>query len=216
MGTSKSNKQAVSDRIGGNFSRIPQRIIKVWPPGESRMEEIEIKFAVKDTKTVTERLRKLGFRIAIGRHREKNYLFDDASGNLQKTGKLLRVRKTPSSQTVTFKGPILATSKLKHREEIECRIENADTMIRILEEVGFKVRTEYSKYRTVFEKEGFNISVDETEAGNYLEVEGPSDEAITRLATELGYSEQDFVRRTYADLIAEKRRVPGGNKKESS
>ena len=169
------------------------------------MEEIEIKFVVKDTKAVTEKLRKLGFRIEVGRHREKNYLFDDGSGNLQKLGKLLRVRKTPSSQTVTYKGPILATSKLKHREEIECRIENADTMIRILEEVGFKVRTEYSKYRTVFEKEGFNISLDETEAGNYLEVEGPSDEEITNLGTQLGYSEQDFVRRTYAELIGDRR-----------
>src|SRR5438093_11549452 len=126
------------------------------------MEEIEIKFAVNDTKSVTEKLRKLGFRIAVGRHREKNYLFDDGSERLQNSGKLLRVRKTPSSQTVTFKGPILASSKLKHREEIECRIESADTMIRILEEVGFKVRTEYSKYRTVFEKEGFNIYLDET------------------------------------------------------
>src|SRR5262249_15920086 len=140
----------------------------------------------------------------------------DAWGNLQKAGKLLRVRKTPSSQTVTYKGPILATSKLKHRDEIDCRIEKADTMIRILEESGFKVRTEYSKYRTVFEKQDFNISLDETEAGNYLEVEGPSDEAITRLGIELGYSEQDFVRRTYAELIAEKRGVPGANKKELS
>ena len=74
-----------------------------------------------------------------------------------------------------------------------------------LEEVGFKVRTEYSKYRTVFEKEGFHISLDETEAGNYLEVEGPSDEDITKLGKKLGYSEQDFVRRTYAELIGEKR-----------
>jgi predicted adenylyl cyclase CyaB len=169
------------------------------------MEEIEIKFVVKDTKTITEKLRKLGFRIAVGRHREKNYLFDDEAGSLQKAGKLLRVRKTPSSQTVTYKGPISATSKLKHREEIECRIENADTVIRILQEVGFGVRTEYSKYRTVFEKEGFNISLDETEAGNYLEVEGPSDEDITKLGEKLGYSEQDFVRRTYAELIGERR-----------
>jgi len=180
------------------------------------MEEIEIKFVVKDTKAVTEKLRKLGFRIAIGRHREKNYLFDDGSGNLQSACKLLRVRKTPSSQTVTFKGPILATSKLKHREEIECRIENADTMIRILEEIGFKVRTEYSKYRTVFEKDGFNISLDETEAGNYLEVEGPSDEEITRLGSKLGYSEQDFVRRTYAELIGARRELPSAQKKEPS
>lgn len=169
------------------------------------MEEIEIKFVVKDTKVITEKLRKLGFRIAVGRHREKNYLFDDGSGSLQKAGKLLRVRKTPSAQTITYKGPILPTSKLKHREEIECRIDDANVLMRIFEEVGFKVGTEYSKYRTVFEKEGFQISLDETEAGNYLEVEGPSDEEITKLAEKLGYSERDFVRRTYADLIGERR-----------
>ena len=178
------------------------------------MEEIEIKFAVKDTKATTEKLRKLGFRIAVGRHRERNYLFDDGTGNLQSAGKLLRVRKTPSSQTVTYKGPILATSKLKHREEIECRVENAEIMIRILEEAGFKVRTEYSKYRTVFEKEGFNVSLDETEAGNYLEVEGPSDEEITKLGSQLGYSEEDFVRRTYAELIGDRREAPGAKTKE--
>ena len=169
------------------------------------MEEIEIKFAVKDMKAITEKLRKMGFRVAVGRHREKNYLFDDPAGSLQKAGKLLRVRKTPSSQTVTYKGPILAASKLKHREEIECRIEDADVLMRILQEAGFGIRTEYSKYRTVFEKDNFNISLDETEAGNYLEVEGPSDEEITKLGEKLGYSERDFVRRTYAELIGEKR-----------
>ena len=152
------------------------------------MEEIEIKFVVKDTKIVSEKLRKLGFRVAVGRHHEKNYLLDDASGALQKSGKLLRIRKTPSAQTVTYKGPISPKSKLKHREEIECRVENADVLMRILEEAGFKVRTEYSKYRTVFEKEGLSISLDETEAGNYLEVEGPSDEEITKLGEKLGYS----------------------------
>ena len=180
------------------------------------MEEIEIKFVVKDAKAVTDKLRKLGFRIAVGRHREKNYLLDDDAAHLQNAGRLLRVRKTPSNQTVTYKGPILATSKLKHREEIECRIENADTMLRILGEAGFKVRTEYSKYRTVFEKEGFNISLDETEAGTYLEVEGPSDEEITKLGAELGYSEQDFVRQTYAELIGDRRGAPGAETKEQS
>ena len=171
------------------------------------MEEIEIKFAVKDTRSVTEKLRKLGFRIAIGRHREKNYLFDDPAGILQKSGKLLRIRKTPSSQTITYKGPISTKSKLKRREEIECRIEQADVLMHILQEIGFGIRTEYSKYRTVFEKEGFHISLDETEAGNYLEVEGPSEEGVTKIGEKLGYSEKDFVRRTYAELIGEKRSV---------
>ena len=180
------------------------------------MEEIEIKFAVKDTEEITQKLHKLGFRIAVARHLEKNYMFDNAAGNLQAAGKLLRVRHTPSTPTVTFKGPILATSKLKHREEIECRVEDAETMIRILEEVGFKVRAQYSKYRTVFQKESFNISLDETEAGNYMEVEGPSDVEITELGMKLGYSEQDFVRQTYAELIGEKRRADENAGRKSS
>ena len=169
------------------------------------MEEIEIKFQVKETHTTTEKLRKLGFRIVVGRHREKNFLFDEPSEKLRGQGKLLRVRQTPSGQTVTYKGPISAASKLKHREELECRIDDAEMLIRIFREVGFTVSTEYSKYRTVFEKEGFSISLDETEAGNYLEVEGPSDEEVTKLGEKLGYSEQDFIRRTYAELIAERR-----------
>lgn len=169
------------------------------------MEEIEIKFLVKDSQSVTEKLRKLGFRIAAGRHREKNYLFDDPSGSLQKQGKLLRVRQTPSAQTITYKGPISPGSKLKHREEIETRIDDTEMFLRIFREIGFSVSTEYSKYRTVFEKDGFTVSLDETEAGNYLEVEGPSDEEITKLAEKLGYSEADFIRQTYAELIGERR-----------
>lgn len=97
------------------------------------MEEIEVKFPVKETGTVTEKLSKLGFRIAVGRHYEQSYLFDDAAGNLKSAGKLLRVRDTPSTKTITFKGPISADSKLKRREEIECPIESSETMMRILE-----------------------------------------------------------------------------------
>jgi adenylate cyclase class IV len=58
--------------------------------------------------------------------------------------------------------------------------------------------------------------MDETEAGNYLEVEGPSDEAITKLGAKLGYSEKDFIRRTYAELIRDRRGAPAANKKEQS
>jgi predicted adenylyl cyclase CyaB len=169
------------------------------------MQEIEIKLPVRDTKALTAKLRRLGFRIAVGRHREKNYLFDDPSGSLRGQGKLLRVRKTPSAQTITYKGPILPGSKLKQREEIETRIDDPEVFFRILREIGFDVTTEYSKYRTVFEKDGFTASLDETEAGNYLEVEGPSDEEITGLAGKLGYSEADFIRQTYSELIGKRR-----------
>ena len=60
------------------------------------------------------------------------------------------------------------------------------------------------------------MSVDETEAGDYLEIEGPSEGEIITLGATLGYSEQDFVRRTYADLIGEKRRAGEANGRELS
>src|SRR5947199_8740879 len=150
------------------------------------MEEIEIKFAVKDTKNITEKLGKLGFGVTVGRHLEKNYLLDDHDGNLQKAGTVLRIRKTPSGRTLTYKGPISAASKLKHREEIECRIEDADILLRIFEESGFNIRTEYSKYRTILEKNGFKAFLDETQAAHYLEDEGPSDESITKVPQRSG------------------------------
>src|SRR5687767_989239 len=101
------------------------------------MHEIEIKFPVKDAKSITEKLRKLGFRVAVGRHWEKNLLFDNKDGAVRRDGKLIRIRKTPFGQSLTFKGPIAADSKMKHREEIECRCEDAGLMSRILREMGY-------------------------------------------------------------------------------
>jgi predicted adenylyl cyclase CyaB len=170
------------------------------------MEEIEVKVRITDIKTVAKRLLEFGFQITVARHRERNYLLDDASRSFQTSGRVLRVRHTPEKQILTFKGPIQTESKLKRREEVECGIEDVAAMLRILEETGFKVRTEYSKNRTVFEKDGFNLSLDETEAGNYLEVEGRSSDEIMDLVGKLGYSEQDFVPRTYAELIGESRK----------
>ena len=55
------------------------------------MEEIEIKFAVKDTEEIAQKLRKLGFRVTVARHLEKNYMFDNEAASLRGAGKLLRV-----------------------------------------------------------------------------------------------------------------------------
>jgi len=169
------------------------------------MEEIEVKFRVHETGTIGEKLSGLGFKVTVERHHEHNFLLDDGAETLQKTGRVLRVRETPDSHTVTFKGPRHGASKVKRREEIECRVESADTMLRILEQAGFQVRMEYAKYRTVFGKDSFHIALDETKAGNYMEIEGPSAQAIMQLAEKLGYSEQDSVRQTYAELIGESR-----------
>ena len=66
------------------------------------MQEIEIKFALKDTKGAEGRLLEAGFRLTMARHVETNYLFDDGSGALRSLGRLLRVRHKPSPTKVRF------------------------------------------------------------------------------------------------------------------
>src|SRR5687767_7936728 len=114
--------RAIRRRIASRM-RMPRILAEIRQGYNHCMQEIEIKFLVRDVKTITERLKRLGFQIAVGRHWEKNLLLDDKDGNLKGSGKLLRIRKTPIGQSLTFKGPISAASKLKHREEIECKCE---------------------------------------------------------------------------------------------
>ena len=87
--------------------------------------------------------------------------------SLKQQGKLLRIRRTPSAQTLTYNGPISAASKLKHREEIECRIEDADVVgqpvttdqLDLLGPDGTRLRVEVAHHRLVGHLPGLGIEV---------------------------------------------------------
>lgn len=74
--------------------------------------------------------------------------------------------------------------------------------------LGLRSKFRYEKYRTTFRFRGVVVDLDETPVGAFLELEG-TPKAIDRVARDLGFSAQDYVKATYYDLYAADRRKKG-------
>jgi adenylate cyclase class 2 len=85
-------------------------------------------------------------------------------------------------------------------------VANADGMLRVFEGLGMRVWFRYEKFRTTYclpdskrWARRLLIELDETPIGTFVELEGPS-AAIDRAATELGFSDADYILTNYLCL----------------
>jgi len=165
--------------------------------------ETEIKLAVESPQAVRRLLRAAGFTISRRRVFEANVIFDTPKLTLRKAGAVLRVRKAGRLATITYKGRP-AVAKYKSREELELEIADGATMTAIVDRLGFSPVFRYEKYRTEYrQRRGAGMAMlDETPVGVYLELEG-SPRWIDRTARGMGFSEQDYIVRSYARLYLE-------------
>jgi adenylate cyclase class 2 len=147
------------------------------------------------------------------RHHEENWLLDSPDGALTSSGCVLRVRRDADGWLLTFKGPGRREGGHKVREEIETRAEDGETLLRILRAAGLEVVWRYEKRRTAWRVGGVSVFLDETPAGDFLEIEGQEGET-EEAARRLGYDPAGFLAETYADLHrrrCEERGVPFGD-----
>jgi adenylate cyclase, class 2 len=146
------------------------------------------------------RLGRSGFQVVKPRVFEANSTYDDERSGLRTTGRLLRLREVGGQVVLTFKGPV-STSKHKSREELETTVGNAMVASAILERLGLLPGFRYEKYRTEFHRPGEPglVTLDETPVGWFLELEGTPD-WIDRTASELGFSEADYITESYGSL----------------
>lgn len=168
------------------------------PMGPSR-KEVEIKLSFASTEDAIQRLQRLGAVLVHAREFEDNLIYDLPSGELKASGRLLRLRRAGSKSTITFKSTPPVETRHKVRVEHESSVSSADEMERILAGLGFSTVYRYQKYRTVYELEGVEISVDETPIGCFVELEGDPD-AIDHLARRLGFNVEEYILSTYRDL----------------
>ena len=183
--------------------------------------EIEVKLLVDDLPGLLRRLQSLG---AAGRGRvlEQNTLYDTPESDLRRSGCLLRLRvETPAASSLvppglpaavlTSKAPpvrephkrgrAVTESRYKERLERELAVQHPARWGHALDLLGFRPCFRYEKYRASFRLPNLHVDLDETPAGNFLELEG-SPKAIERAAHALGYKRRDYIRATYWELYA--------------
>jgi adenylate cyclase class 2 len=163
--------------------------------------EIETKFRVADRRALEARLKALGAAGAPPEV-EANVLFDDAARSLRERGCALRVRTVGGHGILTFKGPAEVVAGVKSRVERESAVDDPESVVALLEALGYQPWFRYEKRRATFlfpDPSRPVVVVDETPLGLFAEIEG-AESAVRALAAELGVAEADLIAESYIAL----------------
>lgn len=91
-----------------------------------------------------------------------------------------RTREENNTYTLTAKGPIQISGSLKTREEYEAVFNNKETLLKILEDAGFVLKSYVEKKRTTLTFMGCKVEIDllPKGLGMWAEIEGATQEQI--------------------------------------
>jgi len=145
-----------------------------------------------------------GYAVLQPRVLESDRIFDRGAAGLRDADQLLRLRRSGSHATVTYKGPA-NRERYKSREEIEFEVSDPDAFELVLDRLGYTPRFRYEKFRTKFaapEQEPGIVTIDETPIGVFLELEGEAG-WIDRTAARLGFQPSEYCTLSYAALYRE-------------
>ena len=148
-------------------------------------EEIETKFYISDLPSLRTKLMALGAIVKQIRVYEKNLRFDTERMALSAEKKVLRLRQDERTR-LTFKGPGYLQDSVLVRPEYEVEVSDFAQTRQILEGLGYQVYSLYEKYRETLNLDGVDVMLDEMPYGSFVELEGPSTQAVKALARKLG------------------------------
>jgi adenylate cyclase class 2 len=168
-------------------------------------DEVEVKLPAPDLAALREKLRAAGASPKSPLHDEVNDLYDDADRRLMSSGRALRLRRTASRATLTYKGAVRFQGGAKVREERQSEVADAGEIDRILHALGLSRAFRYEKRREEWELEGCAVALDETPIGSFVEIEGDPP-SIRRLVVLLGLDFGDAIPQSYPELYARRRK----------
>lgn len=177
--------------------------------------EIEVKLRIRNLRRLRRDLLEMGCKETVPRSLERNWTWDFPGQLLRQQGKLLRVRQYSGRCLLTFKGVAQQSRHFKIREERETAVQDRRILDLILERLGLQVMFRYEKFRTSYslrlrgKRGSVDLSVDETPIGNYLEIEG-AEADIHKVAEQLGFEEDTFIKESYLTLFAKSRAARSG------
>ena len=163
--------------------------------------EREIKLRFQSAPEARDAILRTGATPVRGRRMQEDCLLDTADERLRALRSVLRVRMDQGRSLLTYKGPV-QPSPWKLREERETVVSDGETMLYILERLGFTVWFRYQKYREEFGAPDAVIALDETPIGTFVEIEG-SEKAITEIVIALGRTGRDYIVDSYRGLYVQ-------------
>ena len=167
--------------------------------GEATTQEREIKLRYDSAGAARAAVIAAGATPLHGRRLQEDALLDTADGVLRDRECVLRIRMENGKSRITFKGPVQPSS-MKLRDEFETVAGDGAILLRIFEELGYRVSFRYEKYREEFSREDAIVAIDETPVGVYVEVEG-SEHGIAVMAEALGRTPADYIVDSYRGLF---------------
>jgi adenylate cyclase class 2 len=165
-------------------------------------QETEAKFYVQDLERILAYLQDVNARLIQARVLEKNIRFDLPDASLRAGGRVLRLRYDTEAR-LTYKGGNKNTRGVLSREEIEFVVEGFEKAKKFLEALGYQQIFYYEKYRTTYELDNILIMLDELPYGNFVEIEGETEETIRALAERLDLNWDATIERSYSVLFEE-------------
>lgn len=133
--------------------------------------EIEKKYRIdkKCLVDLTAKLTELGATFSYETF-EENYLH--RGGELETRAAFLRLRKTNTVNTLTYKEKVVTNGDFKQQIEFETIVSDVEAMEHIIEKLGYKLSVVYEKHRKAWHLGDVEIVLDELPFGYFMEIEG--------------------------------------------
>jgi adenylate cyclase, class 2 len=174
------------------------------------MLEIEAKFKAEDFTAIRDLLRASGAQ-SIGVFQETNTFFDTQSRDLLAKDRGLRLRRNRNISTtredflLTYKGP-QQSGPLKTREEIELTVSDATSAAAMLRALGYTKISSFEKHRESWKLGECKIELDDLpQLGKFIEIEGPSADAVHETARTLQLDHLAPITTSYIAMIMKQR-----------
>lgn len=137
--------------------------------------ETEVKLYVTDLDVVKQRLEKLGAKLSSPRILEQNTRYEDSDGWVASSGIVIRLRQDNRVRLTYKEGERTQGQHGSSRYEAEVEVSDFKKMETILDKLGFHPVMTYEKYRTTYELDDAEITLDEMPYGSFVEIEADED-----------------------------------------
>ena len=180
------------------------------------MLEIELKLKVESLEPTAEKLKQLGAEFE-GDFVQIDAYYDDAEDSLVNSDRCLRIRKHKNhlgeAIELTYKGA-RENHRFKSRREIGLKVEKAEELAHLFEELGYREKLAFEKKRSLWDFHGCKVALDELPLlGKFVEIEGPDDKLIEDTQKRLGLEKIQHVPQSYAHLMEEAIKKTGTKKR---